>query len=273
MRAPNLIANARMYAVSPDVEAVWRHVLAEVARTAGVSLTYQPYPAPQPLEALWTRGDLGCVFMCGYPIALQLADVIPLAAPIPNAPWANGRAVYRSDLIVRTDAPFKTLEDTFGRSTGWTVEHSQSGFNAWRHHLLQYRTVARPTLYRTVHGHLITARRVLDDVSAGIIDVGPLDAYWHMLIRQHNPTLTAGVRILASTAAAPMPALVASAGTDPEVVTRLRSAFASAHTAPWFAAAASALLITGFAAVDHATFAATLVLDQTAVAAGYPAPA
>ena len=67
------IANARMYAVTPPVEAAWRELLAAVARDAQVPLTYLPYPAPQPLEVLWSRPDLGAAFMCGYPIALGLA--------------------------------------------------------------------------------------------------------------------------------------------------------------------------------------------------------
>ncbi len=134
------IMNARMYAVTPAVETAWRSLLERITAAAGVAFEYVPYPAPQPLETLWARPDLGCVFMCGYPVALQLAEVVPLAAPIPRAPWAAGRPVYRSDLIVREDAPFRTLEDTFGGRAGWTVEHSHSGFNAFRHHLLQYRT-------------------------------------------------------------------------------------------------------------------------------------
>ena len=119
------IANARMYAVTPAVEAAWAELLAHVAHAAQVELTYLPYPAPQPLEALWSRADLGAVFMCGYPVALKMAPVIPLAAPIPQVPWAQGRAVYRSDLIVRADAPYRTLADTFGGRAGWTVSHSQ----------------------------------------------------------------------------------------------------------------------------------------------------
>ena len=95
------VANARMYAVTPAAEAAWRELLARVAAEAGVAFGYMPYPAPQPLEALWSRPDLGAVFMCGYPIALRMAEVVPLAAPIPDAPWAGGQAVYRSDLIVR----------------------------------------------------------------------------------------------------------------------------------------------------------------------------
>ena len=70
--------------------------------------------------------------------------MIPLAAPIPEADWAGGRAVYRTDLIVRNDAPYRTLEDTFGGVAGWTVAHSQSGFNAFRHELLAFRRADRP---------------------------------------------------------------------------------------------------------------------------------
>ena len=104
-----------MYAVTPEVEALWRELLARVAAEAGVALDYVPYPAPRPLEDLWRRPDLGCVFMCGYPIVLRIADVCPIAAPIPAAAWAAGRPVYRSDLIVRREAPFLTLADSFGR--------------------------------------------------------------------------------------------------------------------------------------------------------------
>ncbi len=48
-----MIANARMYAVTPAVEAAWRALLEQVASDAGVALDYLPYPAPQPLEELW----------------------------------------------------------------------------------------------------------------------------------------------------------------------------------------------------------------------------
>ena len=58
-----------------------------------VALAYLPYPARQPFEQLWSRCDLGEVLMCGYPIALRLAVVVPLASPIPVVKWAKGRAV------------------------------------------------------------------------------------------------------------------------------------------------------------------------------------
>jgi ABC-type phosphate/phosphonate transport system substrate-binding protein len=268
-----LIANARMYAVAPEAEAAWQTLIAHISAEAGVPLTYLPYPAPQPLEHLWRRDDLGCVQMCGYPIALKIADVTPLAAPIPSLVWAEGRAVYRADLIVRADSPYRTLADTFGGRVGWTIEHSHSGFNALRHHLLPYRTSARPNVYAGSVGNLITARKVLDSVLDGSIDIGPLDGYWHALIAKYKPELTVGVRVLESTELAPMPAFVAAKTLAPKAVARLRAAFANASTKPWFPALGSSLLIQGFAAVDHADFAVTLSWDSDAKAAGYSIPA
>ena len=159
------VSNARMYAVSPEAEADWKDLIAHAVEDAGASFEYLTYEAPQPLDDLWRRADLGCVQMCGYPIALNIADVVPLASPVPAAPWAGGKAVYRTDLIVRKDAPYKSLADTFGGTVGWTVEHSHSGFNALRHHLLPWRSADRPQLYRQSVGHLVTARRILESVA------------------------------------------------------------------------------------------------------------
>ena len=265
--------NARMYAVTAEVEVLWRTLLEHVAREAGAVLRYLPYPAPQPLEKLWARPDLGAVFMCGYPIALELAKVTPIAAPIPRASWAEGRPVYRTDLIVREDAAYRTLEDTFGGRAGWTVEHSHSGFNAFRHHLLAYRTPQRGALYGEMRGNLVTARNVLDSVREGRIDVGPLDAYWHLLVARHAPQLTTGVRVLESTALAPMPALVAAAGVPQEVVERLRAAFGAACERDWFAPLADGLLLEGFAQIAADSFAMLLEWDRAARAAGFARPA
>ena len=236
-----LISNARMYAVTPEAEQAWQTLLGHVTAQAGVDFAYLPYPAPQPMEHLWGRPDLGCVFMCGFPIALKLADVVPIAAPIPAAPWAAGRPLYRSDLIVRSDSPFRSLQDTFGGTVGWTVEHSHSGFNALRHHLLPYRQ-GSANVFRHSLGSLVTARKILDSVLDGTIDVGPLDSYWHLLIRHHRPALVAGIRVLDATDTAPIPAFVAGSRVPAETVDRLRDAFVAASQEDWFGAAGGGAL-------------------------------
>jgi len=121
--------------------------------------------------------------------------------------------------------------------------------------------------------NLVTARNVLDSVRDGRIDVGPLDAYWHMLIARHAPQLTAGIRVLTSTAAAPMPAFVAAADAPAPMIGRLRAAFAAAATRPWFGALADFLLLDGFAEVSEESYAPLLEWDRAATAAGFERPA
>ncbi len=264
------IGNARMYAVAPAAEAAWQALFEAVAGDAGVELAYEPYPAPAPLETLWRRPDLGCAFMCGFPIALGIAEVRILAAPIPSAAWAGGRAVYRSDFIVRADSPFRTLADTFGHRIGWTVAHSQSGFNAPRRHLLRHGRDA--PLYRESVGDLVTARRVLDAVLEGRIEVGPLDAYWHALIARHRPDLTAGIRVVESTALTPIPSLVAAPGLPADAFARLRAALLAAASRPWFAALAEPLQLAGFAVIEACDYGVMLDWDRAARDAGCAAP-
>jgi len=122
-------------------------------------------------------------------------------------------------------------------------------------------------------GNLVTARNVLDSVRERRIDVGPLDAYWHMLIARHAPQLTADIRVLTSTAVAPMPAFVAAAAAPAPMVTRLRAAFASAASRRWFGPFADFLLLDGFAEATEASYATLLEWDRAATAAGFDRPA
>jgi ABC-type phosphate/phosphonate transport system substrate-binding protein len=262
------------YGITPSVEAAWKELLLRIGQEAGIAFDFLPYPLPQPLEELWSRSDPGCVFMmCGYPIAMRHFAVTPIAAPIPSASWARGRALYRSDLIVKADSRFRTLTDTFGGRLGWTTKHSNSGFNALRYHLLQYRTTDRPALYSHVAAELGSVRKLFDSVCEGTIDVGPVDAYWHLLLQQHQPELAAQVRVIESTVTAPIPVFAASPAVPPEIAERLLVSFTSAQDHPWFKPVADVILIAGFAAAALDDFKVMRARDEEAIRAGYPLPA
>ena len=182
------IANARMYAVAPEVEAAWRELIERVAAEAEGPARLHALPGAEAIEELWARRDLGAVQMCGYPIALRLSDVTPLAAPVPAAEWAGGGAVYRSDLIVKADSAHRTLADT-SVAARWTIAHSPFR--------LQRLSASSPDIphpratdaLSRGRRNLVTARRILDAVLAGDMNVGPLDAFWQMLIRKYHPEL------------------------------------------------------------------------------------
>jgi ABC-type phosphate/phosphonate transport system substrate-binding protein len=244
-----LVANARMYAVTPAVKAAWQELFAWVARASGVALDYLDHAAPAPLEDLWARDDLGAAFMCGFPFASAATPPQLLAAPVPSPPRYGDAPRYCTDLVVRAESRFARLSDTFGGRIGWTVSHSQSGYNAVRHHLL-----GQPNAYAEWVGPLVTPRRVIDAVLDGSVDVGPLDSYVHDLLRRHEPETAAQLRVVESTPMTPIPALVASSAANDTAVARLRAALLSCHAEPALAATRETLLLARFEAADRADY-------------------
>ncbi len=241
------VANARMYSATPAVKQAWKEVLGWALARAGLGWEVIDHDAPAPLSALWARADLGCAMMCGLPYSLRDPRPALVAAPVPSPARYGGRPVYFTDIVVRADAPYRTLEDTFGGVVGYTLEDSMSGCVALRRHLLDFRTFEQPKLFRNAVGGLVHPRRVIEALCAGEIDVGPLDSYYHDLLRAHEPAFAGRVRVLASTFAAPIPPLVATARLASEELERLRAALSAAGTAPELAGQRSNLLLSGFA--------------------------
>lgn len=264
-----LIANARMYAVTPQAREGWRALFAWLARRGGVGLSVIDHAYPAPLGDLWARPDLGAAFMCGWPLAQRIAEVSVVAAPIPADTRAGGRPVYWTDLVVRQDSPFRTIEDTFGRRLAFTTDDSQSGFNAVRRFLMGYARSDGAALYGALVGPLVTPRRSLESVVAGAADVAPLDSYAHALFRRDAPELAGKVRVIASTEPTPIPPLVASREADPAAVAALRDALVSAAGDPEARPILGRLLLQGFAAIEPESYAITLDWARAAEGAGW----
>ena len=267
LRMTSLVANARMYSVTPAVKAAWQTLLGWVAQASGVPLAYVDHAPPAPLEALWARPDLGAAFMCGFPFAAAVPRPQLLAAPVPAPPHYQGKPVYCTDFIVRADRPFMRLSETFGGRLGWTVVHSQSGYNAVRHHLLG-RADAR---FEWI-GPLVTPRRVIEALLSGAIDVGPLDSYVHDLLKRHDPEFAAKLHTVESTAMTPIPPLIASPATDEDAAARLRAALLSCHAEPALAPTLDTLLLLRFAEVAPADYQPLLLQAEHADAGRVPAP-
>ena len=244
-----------MYSVDPVTTEAWRSLLRRVVARAELRWNVFDYPAPQQLSALWSRDDLGAVFMCGLPYALRDPRPQLVAAPLPSPPRYGGRACYMTDLVVRADSGAQRIEDTFGGVAGFTVADSQSGYFAFRHFLQPYQQARGGSLYRGVKGGLINARGVIDALAAGAIDVGPLDSYCHDLLKLHEPGFAAQVRIVASTGSTPIPAFVATASLEESELDRLRDAFIDAGSAVDLRDVRSALLLDGFGLPQPADYA------------------
>lgn len=251
---PDLIANARMYAVAPGAVTAWKRLFAWLVETTGVPLNVIDHAFPAKLDDLWRREDLACTFMCGWPwLRLGLGHRV-IAAPIPRGAYAAGHPVYCTHFIVRAESPFQRLEDTFGRRFAFTITDSHSGYNAPRRHLLRYRTGDAP-LYGEIVGPLTTPRRVLEAIAEGRADVGPQDSFAFDLMCRHLPELTREVRVIASTDVMPMPALMASKGADPAMVEKIAGALVSIGARADQRPLLDELCITGFARLDPSAYA------------------
>jgi ABC-type phosphate/phosphonate transport system substrate-binding protein len=243
-----VIVNARMYSATPQARAAWRKLLGWAMRRARLDWELVDYDAPAPLSELWARDDLGGVMMCGLPYSQRTPRPTLVAAPVPSPARYGGRPIYFTDIAVRSDSRHLRLEDTFGGTVGYTVEDSMSGYAALRRHLLPFREKKNARLYRAAVGGLVNARKVIEALDAGRIDVGPLDSYYHDLIRHTDPGFAAKVRVVATTAPAPIPPLVSTRDAS------LREALLAAGTAPELAAERAVLLLKGFAAPDEADY-------------------
>jgi ABC-type phosphate/phosphonate transport system substrate-binding protein len=238
-----MLANARMYSVTPAAAQAWRTVIGWATREAGVPVEFVEHAPPKLLSDLWARDDLGVVQMCGLPASLRKPSPVVIAAPQPSLPRYQGRAIYMSDIAVKADSSFGRLEDTFGGVAGYTLKDSQSGYFAFRTLLLTKHPGAG---YRKIVGGLLNPRGIIKALVEGTIDVGPLDGYVFDLIRAGDPQFASQVRIVATTDPTPMPPLVATASLSDQEVERLRSAFRHAHEAPALATSLKTLLIERF---------------------------
>jgi ABC-type phosphate/phosphonate transport system substrate-binding protein len=261
-----------MYSVDPAAASAWRELFGWLARESRVDLDVIDHAFPAPLAELWSRPDLACGFMCGFPYALSAHKPQPVAAPVPVDAPITGRPLYATRIVVRADSNFSSLEDTFGGRLGYTVEDSHSGYNALRHHLLPHYLERGARLYRSSIGPLFTPGRVIQALLADDIDVGPLDSYALDLMLRHQPNLARAIRVVATTDSAPIPFLVAAPDCPVDIVSALRAVLVAFGDAPACAGLRDRLGLEAFVPVVADDYRLMMRWDAEARAAGYAQP-
>jgi ABC-type phosphate/phosphonate transport system substrate-binding protein len=249
-----LIANARMYSVAPGATAAWKRLFAWLDETSGVRLTVVDHAFPALLNDLWGRPDLAATFMCGWPWLRHGATHRIVAAPVPSSSYAKGQPQYCTHFVVHRDSKFQKLEDTFGHRFAYTITDSHSGYNAPRYHLMRYRRPKKRALFSEIIGPLTTPRRMLEAIAGGQTDVGPLDSFAFDLLSRHEPELAAQTRVIASTDLVPIPAIMASQHMDEKIVEKLAATLMTLGSQPEHIPLCYNLCISGFAALDPATY-------------------
>ncbi len=224
-----MIANARMYSVTPQVAALWRSLLGAILAGADGSVEIFDHAPPAPISELWQRPDKAAVFMCGLPWSLAPAQLGLVAAPVPSPAAHGDRPCYWSDVIVRADSPFMAIEQTFGHRLALTTPESQSGYAALLHALMPHGGSA--PLYREIIEPRFTPLGALTAVIERKADVAPIDSYAFALLSKHAPELTSQVRIVMRTEPTAVPLLVSSGPALPRITAAFLEADRTASTA------------------------------------------
>lgn len=257
-----------MYNAVPAAARAWRLLFERVFAAAGVDVEFIEHRWPEPIAELWSRPDLCCAFMCGWPFARSGA-MQPIAAPVPSPPRYEGRPRYCSEFLVRQASGWTSLGEAFGHRFGWMAEDSQSGFNAPRAHLAALVTAQRPRLFSESIGPLGSPMKALEALREERVDVVALDSFFLDLCRHHEPEKLAGLRCVATTPWTPIPLLVAAPGVVGSVVASLRRHLTSLHERPGCAPLLAEVLLDRFVEPDPQAYGALEGMARFAAGRGY----
>lgn len=220
------------------------------------------------LHAHWGQVELIFSQGCGYPLTHDFHGRWQvIATPCYAAPGCQG-PLYRSALVVRAEAPYRTLEDLRGRTACFNSRDSQSGYNVLR---ATAAPLAREGRFfgRAIEsgGHIRSIAMVQD----GTADVTSLDCVTYALYARHAPQRVEGTRILALTEPA-LPGLpyVTAAATSAETLAALRRGLDAALADPALAPVRDALLIAGAEVLPAQAYGVILDQEQEARSLGYP---
>lgn len=211
----------------------YRQVVGWLAQTTGLPAELVRGPAADELDRQVNAGQIQAVFTCGLSYTRK-ADASPpllrlLAAPVMAAPRYRNRPVYFSDVIVRADAPQRTLVDLRGKTFAFNEVHSLSGhwlpcYHLWR---LGY---PFPFFGQVVRSgdHAVS----MDWVEAGRVTSAAIDSVVLEMEVTQRPHRADAFCVIESIGPFPMPPVAASPGLSGADERQLRSALLAMHTSP-----------------------------------------
>jgi phosphonate transport system substrate-binding protein len=202
---------------SEEEAPVYRELVAYLAEKTGSRYEVVSGLGYGPLVEMLKTGDVEFGFVCACPDIVAPGNPNPaieiLAGPIIKNPRYGGKPVFFSDLIVRKDSSFKSLQELAGRTYVYNGDLSLAGYTMPRSHLVDlglthgfFRSVLRSGSHRE------SIRMVAD----GLADA----SYVSSLVLDHDRDKglrhAAAVRVVESLGPSPTPPVVASSKTPVE---------------------------------------------------------
>ena len=143
----------------------------------------------QEITAMLLSEQLDAAWICGFPLVQHVDQLALMAVPV----W-QGQPLYRSYLIAGADDPVQSIVDLRGSVHAFSDPDSNSGYLVTRHLLttMHERPDSFFSRYFFTYGH----RDVIRAVAAGLAQSGSVDGYVWEVVREIEPRLTDGTRIV-----------------------------------------------------------------------------
>ncbi len=160
-----------------------------IMRGLGMPVEMEQRRTYKEVTEMLLEGALDAAWLCGYPY-LQHEDRLSVV----GVPVWNGKPLYRSYLIVGQDDDATDLPDLAGGMHAFSDPDSNSGFLVTASDLALMGTRPEDFFRRFIftYGH----RNVVRAVAAGLVRSGSVDGYVWEVLREVEPALTAGTRVI-----------------------------------------------------------------------------
>ena len=114
-------------------------VAAYIQEQTDIAVEYVSGIPWQEREQLFDAGEIQILWLCGLPYVYK-SDLTEigmelLAVPVPAGTRYDGRPIYFSDVVVRSNSRYRNFLDLRGSSWAYNERRSHSGYNVVRAHL------------------------------------------------------------------------------------------------------------------------------------------
>jgi phosphonate transport system substrate-binding protein len=178
---------------------------AYLSRRLGQPVTLVKRRTYQEITAMLLSEQLDAAWICGFPLVQHVDQLALVAVPV----W-RGQPLYRSYLIAGVDDPVASITDMRGYVHAFSDPDSNSGYLVTRHLLTTMNE--RPDTFFSRNFFTYGHRDVIRAVAAGLAQSGSVDGYVWEVVREIEPRLTDGTRIVRRSELLGFPPVACGAG-------------------------------------------------------------
>jgi phosphonate transport system substrate-binding protein len=190
------------------------------------------------------EGRIDLAFVCSPPLIWLKGAVEAIGAPVLADPRFSGQPLYSSEVVVRSDSPYRSFEDL--RGSRWAVNEPSSWSGYW--------VVLQKVRDWSYFGEVVESgfhHRSLRLVADGVVDAAAIDCQVLAVEQRDDPGLAQRLRVVATLGPAPSQPVVVRSTLEADVKAALKDRLLNLPTA-----ALRPFFIEGFAPpLDYAAIA------------------